>query len=414
MSKKIILVILLGIYVVSCKSQVVNDFFENSPMDDLIKRSAELRIIGVGEASHGIGDFHTLRKELFFTLVEKYQFNTVFLEAGFAECLLINNYIKDDKSKYTAKQLLDSLNYYPWRNDEFVVLIEEMRNYNLAKGEDFLMFLGADMQFKNGAIKNILGIKGSKGEEILTEEQTSFLNELLIQEEDGDKVRILTNLKGIKDRLSLTMDTAYFDDWLYKYCITALIQYFEMEYDTQYKDEGNSVRDISMAANIVNIMDANSKIKGIIIAHNGHISKGIQSKGYKGFGFYLKERYKERYLALGTEFSTGKFIAVNPRLYRKNKGKNFFQEFEVIENKSNSLGNKILDLIPEDSNSKYWYVSPSVMKKKFRAKIFATDLLGIHTKKIKKNYWKIVPSDHFDAIYFFKKVNSSSFYFLYQ
>lgn len=69
---------------------------QKSAIIDVLKDTAihNAQVISIGEASHGISEFQTLRRDLFWELQRQLRFNTIFLEAGYAECFKINQYIK--------------------------------------------------------------------------------------------------------------------------------------------------------------------------------------------------------------------------------------------------------------------------------------------------------------------------------
>ncbi len=89
---------------------------QKSAIIDVLKDTAihNAQVIAIGEASHGISEFQTLRRDLFWELQRQLRFNTIFLEAGYAECFKINQYIKNKTNTPLIVLLVYSLGYYPW------------------------------------------------------------------------------------------------------------------------------------------------------------------------------------------------------------------------------------------------------------------------------------------------------------
>jgi len=53
----------------------------------------DVKIAGLGESTHGTSEFHTFRAKLFKYLVKNKGFNTLFLEADYADCIAISDYV---------------------------------------------------------------------------------------------------------------------------------------------------------------------------------------------------------------------------------------------------------------------------------------------------------------------------------
>lgn len=353
--------------------------------------------IAIGEASHGISEFQTLRKDLFWILNEKLGFNTILLEAGFSETLRINDALNKN-SNDDLKFLLDSLGYYPWRSQEMLSFLYEIRNYNIVNKNKINIY-GFDMQMIEYSIE-ILKLLLRENKSLFNEYQVEQLNKLSADKIDLDTRSILesifmeienlfeSNLISIEDKLKL-------------YNLKIISQYIDLELD-----DDENIRDSSMAVNIEFLNKIIPGLKGLIIAHNGHIAKCIQEDNYVPMGFYLKSTFKDKYFAIGTECGTGSFIAANPKLYSKGV-KNYFQIFKIGKIEKNIFPH-YLEKLAKGNNS-YYLNSDEILI--FSKKIRATDLLGIHEKD-KRNFWNIIPKDCFDSIFYFSLINPLNLYFL--
>ena len=63
----------------------------NQGLKELSPLFKNIKVVAMGESTHGTSEFTILRFKMFKYLVENHQFNTFFLEADYANCLRINN-----------------------------------------------------------------------------------------------------------------------------------------------------------------------------------------------------------------------------------------------------------------------------------------------------------------------------------
>lgn len=105
---------------------------------------ADATVVGLGEATHGSHEFFTMKERVFRHLVEKKGFTTFALELSWSAGLRIDDYLqtgKGDARSIAAQTLANS----PWDREEFVHLIEWMRDYNRAHPARPVHFMGDDI-----------------------------------------------------------------------------------------------------------------------------------------------------------------------------------------------------------------------------------------------------------------------------
>lgn len=89
----------------------------------------DAEVVGLGEATHGSHEFFAMKERLFRYLVEERGFTTFALELSWSAGLQIDDYLqtgKGDARKIAKEALANS----PWDREEFVSLIEWMRDHN--------------------------------------------------------------------------------------------------------------------------------------------------------------------------------------------------------------------------------------------------------------------------------------------
>lgn len=283
---------------------------------DNIEIPEHVKIVGLGEATHGNLEFQDMKLELLKMLVEKYDFSAFAMEIPNCDGMKIDHYIRGEMDdEMTAEMIIKDISYPIYNTDSMIMLIEYMKEYNgNVKEEEQLRFYGFDMQglgydveCLENELEKLLGIipyeedkkfvcdrmedlnflrnpNNSLGwksaEEMIA--NINLLKELLIKNES-----LLVEISDIKEHLH-TLDV----------CVQYIKYYSGV--DTRDYTEGFSMRDSFMADNLEWVQsheEERSTGKILISAHNGHINKKENV-----FGGYLSEKYGEEYYTIGTGF----------------------------------------------------------------------------------------------------------------
>ncbi|MFE2283466.1 erythromycin esterase family protein [Streptomyces sp. NPDC059443] len=104
----------------------------------------DAKVVGLGEATHGSHEFFTMKDRVFRYLVEKKGFTTFSLEMSWPAGLQIDDYLQSGNgdAREIAKETLGNS---PWEREEFVSLVEWMRDYNRGHPGRTVHFMGNDI-----------------------------------------------------------------------------------------------------------------------------------------------------------------------------------------------------------------------------------------------------------------------------
>ena len=318
-----------------------------------------VKVVGLGEATHGNSDFQDLKLEVLKTLVEKNNLKSFCLEADFGEGMMINNYIHGNKRAENISSLF-SFNIYHTKNMND--LINYMFDYNQrAKDEDKLSFYGFDMQNPEKSMELILDF--CKNNNILQDkdlqEEFSFIKDKNFKiSQIKDRENLLLEIKAHVD--SLSSNSAR----LVSRALTNVldsVKYYELDFNDYAK--ANNVRDKFMAENVKWISDF-ERSKGndllLISGHNGHLAKS--GKFYEPMGSHLKKIFGEKYFIIGTDLYKGivnineigpdnkranhVFVSADPLAYsaRKFKGKYYLDFTKVQDGETFEFINKEINM----------------------------------------------------------------------
>ena len=112
--------------------------------------SDEIKIVLLGECTHGTEEFYQIRSDMTKLLIEKHNYKTILVEGDWPCFYKINKYVTSKKcSDKTALESMKGIKKFPlwmWRNKIMLELVEWLRNYNLEynKDNDLIRILGLD------------------------------------------------------------------------------------------------------------------------------------------------------------------------------------------------------------------------------------------------------------------------------
>lgn len=360
----------------------------------------DIQIIGLGEASHGQGSFFTHKANSFKWLVENAGFRIFALEAGFSEALKINDYVLFGNG--SAKAGLKYLNYGVWEIQEFVDLIEWMREFNKEKPiDERVKFYGFDCQMAKGGVEYLKSIQRLIDYNF-TNSDSILLKDLLKLQSTRDKQLA----RSILPRLSvftITLETKILEsdqnEDFKKTTITViknLLYFCKTEINSERTNSLNRAK--YMAENIGHILDIEgSSTKLVLSAHNGHLT--IYPKEEET-GYWLKIKFGTKYYAFGYEFNQGKILGfdiVNNEVISRN--------LVIKPAKKGSLGHLLSSAVRHDcildlrsSNTPKW----------FYKKQLCSDVLGCYGQiGCNKRYHKINVGRSFDGNIFIQETVAS-------
>lgn len=260
-----------------------------------------VRIIGLGEATHGNAEFQQLKLDVFKLMVEKYSVRAFALEGDYGGCEAVNRYIHGGPG--TAQEAAAAIGFPIYRTKEMAQLIDWMRNYNATakEGED-LRFYGFDMQLYENNYKYLL--EAAKTYEVPTTEL-----EKLWDKSEGkysasitadQKAKVIEKVKRALLQLndSTTAQAVHFADML--------LQNIAVGKVIDNMLNGNVLRDSLMFVNTHWIMEQ-EEARGneciFISGHNGHIERRHDYGTIgKAMGALLANELGKAYFAIGTDF----------------------------------------------------------------------------------------------------------------
>ncbi|MFC8894608.1 erythromycin esterase family protein [Streptomyces cinereoruber] len=264
-------------------------------MDGLVEFGAALegvRVVGLGESTHGTAEFFRLKHRLFEHLVTEHGFRTLAMEASASAGPAVDAYVREGAGD--AAIALTGLGFWTWRTREVLDLLEWTRSYNRGRPRaDRIGFAGIDPQWSGASVAHF-GPERAGALSVLAEARPGGLPErraelLAAAEalEAGVTREAVQGASGEEDRRHARI--------------------LARAADVATSEPGERLwraRDGHMADAVDEAVAASGGAGVAVWAHNGHV--GVRGAA---LGARLRERYGPAYYALGLFFGEGAFRA---------------------------------------------------------------------------------------------------------
>lgn len=289
--------------------------------DDLARLKPALkgvRVVGLGEATHGSREFFTMKHRMLEFLVSEMGYTLFGIEAPYPETLALNDYVLGREGN--ARQLVRGMGFWTWATQEVVDQVEWMRAYNkTVPPEKQVRFLGFDTQSIGGA-----------------RPVSAYLNKVA----PGTPKETLTildtlTIRGMKDLTANTGDTP--ETEAQAAALQAVIRDLEANRDAyvaassaeEYQvavnlarnlartheaftgpgdfAEKSKRRDIAMSQTVLDLLEqAGPDTKMVLWAHNMHVADAAP-----WMGSHLRKALGSQYYAIGFAFDHGQLNAID-------------------------------------------------------------------------------------------------------
>ena len=367
---------------------------------------ANVQIVGLGEASHGVAQYHQMKADVFKALVENNGCHTFIIEGDFGGALKVDQYINGGDG--IAEEAVAEIGFAIYRTQEMADLVDWMRSYNeRVSSENALHFYGMDVQrFDNNkeylfSVLNQtcpeLSAEYSKSLAQLTDENRNSLDKTTLNSAKESVSELIGKLDAAETDITSRLGQSAFD--FARECANTIYACCEV----QLSDNYNATRDQYMYEKVEWILQHGDNTVLFINGHNGHIGK-TSVAGYTCLGKLLSEKLGGGYYSIGTDAQKTQFNSQTD-----NGG------FEVMEvSNANDLNSQFSD---GDSGQYYFidFASASsdevweqILSEKQSITTLNVSLSGME-KLLKAAYTvNITPQDTFDGMIVFHSVTPST------
>ncbi|MFL5385276.1 MAG: erythromycin esterase family protein [Longimicrobiaceae bacterium] len=288
----------------------------------------DVRIVGLGEATHGSREFFQLKHRLLEFLVREMGFRVFAIEASRAAAEnVINPWVLGGEGE--VGPVLDSQGFWTWNTEEVRALLEWMRAYNRSvPPERRVKFLGFDIQVNRTGeaavlayLRRVAPARAAQAEALFAVRVDSLAaaGNAGGPAADSAGARLAETVRGYEGLLGyLALNEMRFAELTSPAEFAAalghartLAQYVAVYSRpmTMIGDSLSAQRDRFMAENLRRLLDAEPPGTRVVLwAHNGHVQT-VPSMGMPTLGMHLRRWYGDGYYALGFAFASGAFQA---------------------------------------------------------------------------------------------------------
>jgi erythromycin esterase len=275
----------------------------------------DVRVVGLGEATHGSREFFQLKHRMLEFLASELGFTVLALEAGVTESRALNDYVLTGKGD--PGKGLGGLIVYPWQTEELLELVQWMRRYNADPSHrKKLKFHGVDMQIPSPAATQVgeylrkvdaayaaqvaepLALMAGGSPRALPRERQQAVSDTL-----AEVARRLDDRRAEYSRRSTPTAWA-----LARQDLTALRQYVAQ----LLSPEDTRIRDRAMADNLRWALEHEGPgTKAVFWAHNMHVARGAGEWTDAPAGRHLRDAFGPAFYVFGLAFNQGAFQAMH-------------------------------------------------------------------------------------------------------
>ncbi|MEV4457155.1 erythromycin esterase family protein [Microbispora sp. NPDC049633] len=277
-----------------------------------------VRVVGVGEATHGSREFFLIRHRLLEFLVEELGFTTLAVEASASASRAVDDYVRGGSGD--PVEALAGLGFWTLHTEEMLAVVQWLRDHNRTAAEK-VRFVGIDPQHPAASLEALRTYLGDDAPDLL-DPLAPLAGKRLGIGPALDR-RIEADARRVEDFLTGRASGPERDEALAHARIVRQSADLSSR-PFRHSDPAETVsvaRDRYLADNLdLLLADPNARIA--LLAHNGHIMKGSHSGGsVPAMGRHLAQRHGEAYYALGVLFGEGRFRARRPRFGKVNPSK---------------------------------------------------------------------------------------------
>ncbi|GAA4520823.1 erythromycin esterase family protein [Nonomuraea ferruginea] len=266
-----------------------------------------VRVVGLGEATHGTREFFLLKHRLLRFLVEELGFTVLAMEASVSASEALDAYVLGGAGE--PERLLADLGFWTWRTREMLAVVEWMREHNRT-AEPKARFAGIDPQFPAASLRWLRDHLGERAGELLG--PLAVLGETRLGVGEPLDPAIEAAARGLADEVGAGGPGEAHARTVRQFAtlVTRPMR------DADGARTAGAARDQFMADNVDRLLE-DPAAKVAVWAHNGHVAAGHYARlGAPVMGDHLRQRHGAGYYALGLLFGQGEFRARRLRFGR--------------------------------------------------------------------------------------------------
>lgn len=366
---------------------------------------SDVRVVGIGEATHGNREFQLVKRDVLEKVVNDGNGRCICFEMATGDAAMLNDAIHDKDSDLV--EAIGKQSYPLYDTPEMVQLLQWMKDYNqTVPYEESLMFYGVDIQGSQTAVGYMQNLCNKEDTLFTEEEKEKLLSMNIAYVDDFRNERDF--FVSLQERLSMEDDLMAKQLAIVAKCVVLGID--APNYD-EHPDEFATNRDYQMGQLLKDYSDLEDErgYKQVVItAHNAHVMKGgssvLPAEDDNTMGDNINNLFDGSYFCIGTGFYEGEVNIHTAGTYedKYERADHYFCSDDPIAYQAKFMenGTYCLDFskVTDENSSVY---------KKLHSYVF-TGLIGEGYSPAwgigNGHRTSIIYTDRFDAVIFYYKV----------
>jgi protein-L-isoaspartate(D-aspartate) O-methyltransferase len=308
------------------------DSIEHAPLDRLLERLRNARIVLIGESTHGTAEFYRLRARITEALIARAGFNVVAIEGDWPDVAAVDAGVRRLPPATLREKPFSRFPRWMWDNLEMERFVSWLRRYDEAVPAPAkrASLHGLDIYSLNNSIGAVLGFLDRTDPEAAAEAREHYscftpwetdpatygrgaITGRLAKCED-DAVAVLRKLLHERLEYARSDPEAAFDAERN----AAVVRSAERYYRAMYRGSAESwnLRDRHMAETLEAILAKRGPdAKAVVWAHNSHVGRAsatsMGARGETNIGQLLRERFGDRVFSIGFGTHAGTVAAAS-------------------------------------------------------------------------------------------------------
>ncbi len=289
------------------------------PLKDILK---DVRIVGLGEATHGTSEFFTMKHRMLEFLVKEMRFRLLGIELPYGDCEIIIRYVLSHKG--SREKAIERLAWYS--TEEVIAMLDWMHDYNKnIPDSSKVRFYGFDMQ---KPIESLNAVESFLQKIDTAKGQLVHVQRPALYNDDGNLRDTLAKNRAkifyadlqeyfLQNKLQFIAATS--EEKYFSACqnLEVLIQNADLMFRKNFsqsldrpEESYNEIRDRYMAENVRRIVEHNGPDAQMVLwAHDSHIMQQRVWTNSNSMGMYLQKMFGREYYSFVFIFHHGSFHA---------------------------------------------------------------------------------------------------------
>lgn len=304
---------------------------DDAPMERLLDRIGDARLVLLGEASHGTSEFYRMRARISQALIQRKAFDIVAVEADWPDASRIDHYLRHRDTPPSEWKAFTRFPQWMWRNREVEVFVEWLHRHNANRAyEQRTSFHGLDLYSLYTSINAVLQYLDNVDPEAAAiarsrygcltpwESDPATYGRMTLtgryRECEGDVSKMLSDMLRKRAEYS-AHDGEHYADAVHNARVVADAErYYRIMY--YGSAESWNLRDTHMFDTLNELLRARGTAsKAIVWAHNSHLGDArhteMSARGEHNLGQLCRERYGAQMYSMGFGTDTGTVAAAD-------------------------------------------------------------------------------------------------------